>query len=163
MANRNTYNATTVILILAALIGILSFFCGWFVVGSEFGTMNWSLNGGAMLDGDVKNFFEGNAYIPLYVLILSAIALIIAFLPKMGVNISAPRYSVMLVIVGIAILILTIVYGVGNYNPANIPPFVGLLTSAGGFEFAGIGVWLSLISGIVMVLGGALPALTKKV
>jgi len=161
MANYNTYNMASVLLIVAAFFGIVSFFCGWFVYdGLHEGGAKAIITGSGMLDGEIKGFFDGNQFIPLYILILSAIALIIAFLPKMGVNIPAPRYSVMLVIVGLAILILAIVYGAGYYEPKMFEVALG---GASGFKFAGPGLWFAMISGILILFVGALPAFTKKV
>lgn len=163
MANNNTYNAASIILIFAALFGIISFFSGWFIMNPEIGFdgPNLVINGYGMLDGEWKGFFDGNAYIPLFVAILSIITLIIAFLPKLGVNVPAPRYSVMLVILGLAIFALTIVYGLGFYEPEFIQHIA--VGGAKGFEHAGAGVWFAIISGLLTVFIGALPALTKKV
>lgn len=159
MANNNTYNAACVALIIAAIFGILSFFSAWFVINVSGYTANVSISGYGMIDNIIRDLFKGNAYIPLYIMILSAITLLIAFLPKLGVNIPAPRYSVMLIIIGLAILILAIVWGYGYYSYTD----ASLVGSVSGFSHAGFGFWYAIISGLLTVFIGALPALTKKV
>lgn len=156
MASYNTYNSTTVVLIIAAVLGIISFFTGWMCIESD------SLDCGAhlcftgygMLDSNYKDVFEGYAYIPLFVLILSVLSLVIAFLPKMGLNVDAGRYGLMLILIGLVTLILIFLFGLNHFEYMDFRET--------GFAKAGAGLILAIIFAVLDIIGGAMPALTRR-
>lgn len=154
MANDKTYNVATFILVFSAMLAILSFFCAWIKMDAGYEGINMGWTGYSVLNTNPVDF-GGIAFIPLFVLILGILLLIVAFLPKMGLNISAPKYSVILLILGFAILILAIVFMVSNFKIGDAQYNI--------WENLGAGVWIVLVSGILTIFGGALPALTRKV
>ena len=116
-----------ILVLIAALLAVLSFFLAW----TSIGPISW--NGLDYLDTG-----EAVGYAPLLIMIVGIVALILALLPMLDVKLlAAPIDKILTMVFGVLIIVF----------------FVWCATAEGrNFDYLGIGAWLALISGILLIV-----------
>lgn len=128
---------TQIILAIGAIIGIISFFTAWYSYSG--------LDVTGMKLISYANNYGWQMYIPLITVILSVVSLFIGALPHCEVKIEPKMLNAIIIAIGIIMLAFFAVL------------FLKDLGSGDKFgNYAGIGMWLGLIAGIVPIVVGAL-------
>lgn len=141
-----------ILAIIGAIVVIVAFFVAWLSGnGLSYNGMDLMNN----KDG-LKDLLNGawQLWIPLISLILAIIVVIAAIvtffveIPKMYLNIGY-------IVLGLVILVLAIVFFTTQVDIATIPE-LGWKKTAVFSEVAGIGIWISLVGGVIIALVGVL-------
>jgi hypothetical protein len=139
-----------IIAIIGALIGIVAFFLVW-------GTHTYGIGSTAYTGMDLLNntyVTDFQKYAPLLVLVFGVISLIAAVIPK-GVIANPKITPIITLIGGLLMLVFAVLFIV--WWPGHAINGITVGTSA-----VGIGGWLGLVGGILVLIPALLPFVSKS-
>jgi hypothetical protein len=139
-----------VLILIGAIIGIISVFLTWWsfdwiIQTTSYSGWDFAFNGN-INTGDFQK------YCPLIAWIFAIIAIIAAALPMIAADKIQPKVAgIITLICGLLMIIFSVVWGTWAVGGGD-----------NMFKNAQYGVWLMIVGGVVILIGGILPMLDKQ-
>ncbi|MDR0198497.1 MAG: hypothetical protein LBI08_01980 [Methanomassiliicoccaceae archaeon] len=122
-------NMYGLLVLIAAVVALVAVFLAW-TSGGGFSITGWQYYNEWHALADIWEI-----YIPLIVLILAIVAIVFALLEFVGVSFNAMMQKVIVMVIGVLILLFVIIFA----NKME-------------FKYMGIGIYLDLIAGILLIV-----------